>query len=67
MSARFNLDIKVIDRAKRHKIKEEINQSINQHVIFSINRLINTVTNDNMEWTKPKPKYRHKILIKQSI
>ena len=26
----------------------------NQHVIFSINRLINTVTNDNMEWTKAR-------------
>ena len=46
---------------------EGADRSINQHVIFSINRLINTVTNDNMEWTKPKPKYRHKILIKQSI
>ena len=39
----------------------------NQHVIFSINRLINTVTNDNMEWTKPQAEYRHQILIDQSI
>ena len=29
--------------------------------------LINTVTNDDMEWTKPKPEYRHTLVVKQSI
>ena len=39
----------------------------NQHIIFSKDMLINTVTSDDMEWTKPKPEYRHTHVVKQSI
>merc|ERR1712074_491422 len=41
-------------RGKTRRRRERRNQSINQHVIFSINRLINTVPTDNMEWTKAR-------------
>ena len=37
----------------------------NQHIIFSKDMLINTVTNDDMEWTKPKPEYRLTLVKKQ--
>ena len=45
VSARFNLDIKVIDRAKRHKIKEEIMKKLD----FYENTFLPQVTVDQTE------------------